>query len=217
MSTSVRWPVPAALAIAPLVLGILVSFSADHSAGYGLLVVAIVGACTAIAAGVSIVFLPGGAQRIGAIVKLVVAVLGGGYAVVLAYGVAIAPQYGEPLSLPGQVAELQWLAAGLLVLLGATDLLVGLAVRRADRFGRDWITLGALEILAAIVLAVVPSGYDYHYEVTDTKGLPPVQLELDAAVIVVGLLGAALAVIGVYLAISAVSLMSGRQREQVAA
>ncbi len=208
-TTPVRWQIPAALALAPLVLGILVSFSADHSARYGLAVLTIFAGVTAAAGVVGAFLLPAGNARIGSIGKAVVGVLG-------AVAAGIAAALVGTADLPAAAATIAWTAAVVLALFAVIDIWLGVRRRREDRFARDWLTLGVLEGLTAIVLVIVPSGYDYHYTVTDAT-LPPAHLELDAAVIIVGLLGAALAVIGVYLAIAAVSLMSGRKREQVTA
>lgn len=207
--TAVRWPIPATLALAPLVLGVLVSFSADHSARYGLVVLAIFAGATAVAGVVGAILLPTGSARLGSIAKAVVGALGA-VAAGLAAGLVGASQTAAA------AATIAWAAAAVLVLLAVIDLWLGVLHRREDRFARDWLTLGVLEALAAIVIVLVPSGYALQYTVTD-KSLPPVQLTLDAEVIVVGLLGAALAVIGVYLAIAAVSLIPGRKREQVVA
>ena len=206
--TSVRWPVPAALAVAPLALGVLIAFSADHSARYGLVVLAIFAGVTAIAAGIGAALLPAGPPRTGSIAKAAVGLLGA-----VAASIGAASIDGAPPA--AGAATITWTAAVVLALLAIADVWVGAARRREDRFGRDWLTLGVLEALAAVVVVLVPSGYDHQYTVTD-KGLPPVQLDLDAAVMVVGLLGAALAVIGVYLAISAVSLMGRKPAEATA-
>jgi len=207
--TAVRWPVPAALAVAPLVLGVLVSFSSDHSARYGLIVLAIFAGATAVASVVGAVLLPAGSPRLGAGAKAVLGALGA-----IAAGIGAAA-VGDAAAGAG-AATTAWTAAGVLALLAVVDLVVGIRRRRADRFGRDWITLGVLEALTAVVVVLVPSEYDYQYTVSDKGGLNPVHLDLTSSVIVVGLLGAGLAIIGVYLAIAAVSLMSGRKRAESA-
>jgi len=202
--TAVRWPVPAALALAPLVLGVLVSFSSDHSARYGLVVLGLFAVVTAAACVLGAVLLRGG-PRLGATLKAVVGLGGGVFALVMA-GMT---DHGTDEA--AKAALLAWTVLGILGLCAVIDIWLGVVRRRQDRFGRDWLTLGVLEAVVAVAVMLVPSGYAQQYTVTD-KTLPPIDLELNASVMVVGLLGAGLAIIGVYLAIAAVSLMSGRKR-----
>ncbi len=204
-----RWPIPAALGIAPLVLGILVTLNQDHSVGLGFGVVGIEALATALASVLLVATAPRGAGRIGAIVKVVWGVVLGGLAI---WAVMDLAQHDDARN----AFDLELAAAATLGGLGVIDLVVGVRERRRDRFGRDWITLGVVELVIAVAVVLVPADYDYRYTVTDPT-LPPAHLDLDAAVIVVGLLGAGLAIIGVYLAIAAVSLVSGRKKEQVAA
>jgi len=200
---SVRWTVPAALGLAPLVLGILVAFSADHSPRYGFVIVSILAGATALAS-ILVALTTVGAPRGIALAKIA----GGAVLSAIAIGAAIdVPSHGDERN----AFDLQVAVVAVLGIFGLADLITGIIERREDRFRRDWLTLGVLELLAGVVAIVVPSGYRLDYTVTD-KSLPPVSLTLDAAVMVVGLLGAALAVIGVYLAIAAVSLMGRQER-----
>jgi hypothetical protein len=88
------------------------------------------------------------------------------------------------------------------VVTGFLELYAGIRTRHARAVGRDWIFVGALTILLAIVCLVIPPGYVQHYNAPGDGGARV----LNASVMVVGALGIYGAVVAVYLAIAGFSL-----------
>jgi hypothetical protein len=88
------------------------------------------------------------------------------------------------------------------VVAGFLELYVGIRSRRTRALGRDWIFVGALTVLLAIVCLVIPPGYVQHYNAPGDGGARV----LNASVMVVGALGVYGAVVAVYLAIAGFSL-----------
>lgn len=206
--TAVRWPVPIAFAIPALAAAAVVTFSSGHSAAFGLAVFAGFDVLTAAAAVISAVLLPAGAGRTGSVVKAALALAGG----IAAVAVFLA-------ALPGATTEaaavqLELVLALALAALAVTDIVVGARARRTDRFGRDWITMGVLEALGAILIVVVSPSFAVAFEVKDATGavVPDTAGVVTASVMMVGLFGAIAAMLGVFLAISGIGLVPTRQR-----
>ena len=94
------------------------------------------------------------------------------------------------------------------VVAGFLELYAGIRSRRARAVGRDWIFIGALTVVLAVVCLVIPPGYVQHYNAPDDGGARV----LNASVMVVGALGVYGAIAAVYLAIAGFSLrFAGRQ------
>jgi uncharacterized membrane protein HdeD (DUF308 family) len=116
------------------------------------------------------------------------------------------------VSLVAGVAALVGMDGGLPVLLvvialwgivtGFLELYAGIRSRGTRAGGRDWIFVGALTVLLAIVCLVIPPGYSQHYNAPGDGGARV----LNASVMVVGALGIYGAIVAVYLAIAGFSL-----------
>jgi len=198
-ATAVRWPVPIALAVPAIAAAVVVTFSPGHSAGFGMLVFGGFAVLTAVAAALGAVLLPGGAARTGAIVKAVLAAVGGTLALLL-------PVDGGA----GGAAVLGWTMAGVLAALAVVDIVVGARMRRVDRFGRDWVTTGVVEALGAVVVVAVPPSFFQAFSFSDQG--QTISGEVTSTTMMVGLFGAAAAILGVFLAIAGIGLVPSRAR-----
>ncbi len=116
------------------------------------------------------------------------------------------------VSVAAGVAALLGLGGGLPLLLvvlalwgvvgGALELYAGVRSRRTRAVGRDWIFVGALTVLFAVVCLVIPPDYVQHYNAPGDGGARI----LNASVMIVGALGIYGAIVAVYLAIAGFSL-----------
>lgn len=83
---------------------------------------------------------------------------------------------------------------------GLVELIAGLRTRRTDPTAKDAITVGALGLLLAIVLLIIPAGYSLQYSV-DGAGA----LTLTGIILAVGMVGGYTAIVAVFLAIAGFS------------
>ncbi|PYY32588.1 hypothetical protein DEJ16_03985 [Curtobacterium sp. MCJR17_055] len=86
------------------------------------------------------------------------------------------------------------------VLTGALELSQGLRARGRSPFARDWTTVGALTLLLAVAFLVTPPDYSQQL-----GGVERVTGTLDASIVLVGLLGAYLAIAAVFHLIAGLS------------
>lgn len=189
------WSLPFARALPALVLGAVVTFSADHSASLGLLSLGLFASITGI-------ILIGSALRLGSrgIVR----------SVTLAQGVVSAAVGVGSLALTsGGLPFLVFMATTFAAITGLLELYLGLRGRRrsgrsrADGpdSARDWLFVGALTTALAIVALLVPPGFSQPF-----TGPDGVTRELTASVVLVGILGAYWVIVGVYLVIAGLSI-----------
>ena len=116
------------------------------------------------------------------------------------------------VSVAAGVAALLGMNGGLPVLLvvislwgvvaGFLELVAGIRVRRTRAVGRDWIFIGGLTVLLAIVALVIPPDYVQHYNAPGDGGARV----LNTSVMIVGAIGVYGAIAAVYLAIAGFSL-----------
>lgn len=180
------WPIPVLRAVPAAVVALIITFSSNHAAGYGLLLFggfAVVDGLVLLA----------GSRRLSSDVRsrrttLVQAV------VALVTGVAALLLNG--LGLPAFIAVVVAFA----VLTGATELAQGLRARGRSPFARDWITIGGLTLLLAIAFLLTPPDYSQQL-----GGVERVSGTLDASIVLVGLLGAYLAITAVFHVIAGLS------------
>ncbi len=184
------WYPPLARAIPALVLAAVVTFSADHSARLGLLAF---GAFAVVSGLLLLVLLwraaPSPArpfQRAQAAFTLVAGIA----------GLAISG---------GGVAFLIFLISGWAIVTGGLEAWLGLRRRRHEPGARDWIFAGALTLALAVAVLIVPPGLAQSF-----TGPDGIERQLTASVVVVGLLGAYAALLGVFLVIGALSLKWAR-------
>jgi uncharacterized membrane protein HdeD (DUF308 family) len=170
--------VPAAAA------ALVVTFSADHSAYLGLIVLG----SFAVFSGVIVIA--------GALRHVYPRTAFGAQGAVLIAGGTVALVYND--------AGLPFLLVLTSVLLGASgiiELVAGLRARGRVPGARDWVFVGGLSALAAIAVLLVP--VDFVDVITvPGKDVPP----LTASIMVVGLFGAYAAIVAVYLVIAGLSL-----------
>ena len=176
------WIAPLVRAVPAIVLAIVITFSADHSSALGLLTFGIFGSVSGLAIGI---FALRGAAGPGRTIQLIQAVI-----TVVAGIAAVAVTGG---GLPYLVLILSAWAATT----GFLELYLGLRARR-EPGARDHIFIGALTVVLAIAVLVVPPDFVQPFAFDEVTG------QVTASVIVVGLLGAYWAILGIFLVIAAV-------------
>jgi uncharacterized membrane protein HdeD (DUF308 family) len=173
------WPVPVLRAVPAAVIALVITFSSNHAATFGLLLFGVF----AVVEGVVLAF---GAARLGAdhrsrrtaSVQAAVSVIAGVAGIVLSRS-----------GLPAFIAVVVAFA----VLTGALELTQGLRARNRSPFARDWTTVGGLTLLLAIAFLVTPPDYSQQL-----GGVEKVTGTLDASIVLVGLFGAYLAITAVF-------------------
>lgn len=191
------WYAPVARAIPALVLAVVVTFSADHSAPLGLLTFGLFGAASGAVITVFALRAESGTVRTVQLVQGVITVIAGIVSLVMING-------GLPFFL--------FLLSTFAAVTGFLELYLGLRGRGKDRSARDWIFVGALTALLAIVVMLVPPGFTQSF-----TGPDDIERHLTASVIVVGVLGAYFAILGIYLMIAGLSLKWAPDNEAVSA
>jgi uncharacterized membrane protein HdeD (DUF308 family) len=174
------------------VLGLVITFSQDHSAAFGLVgfgAFAIVTAAVLLASGLR-------ADR-------------GVRGLVLVQGVVTAVAGIAALLLPnGGVGYLVPVVSAWAILTGALEAVNGIRFRRARIAGRDWLVTGVLTAALGLVFLLVPQGYADAYSVEDKSGV--ISGTVTADILLVGILGAWAIIVGVQLAIAAFTLRAPR-------
>ena len=179
------WAVTLARAVAALVVGLVITFTADHSPVVGFNSIALFAfACGVVLAVGAALHLPAGRSRILFAIEALV-LLAGAVAAILLNG------FG--------VATLLFLSCVVFGLSGIVELVTGL-LEKTQRERTDWIFVGSLSALLAIVALVVPTGYAHHF-----TGPDGIARTLTASVVLVGAIGAYAVILGVYLTIGGLS------------
>lgn len=190
------WYVPIARAVPALILAGVITFSADHSSGLGLVTFGVFGLLSGAVVAVAAL------RWSGAGVERVLLVVQGAITIVAGVASLLAPGAG----LPYLVFTLTTFA----ILTGFLELYLGVRGRRGTNaehpatFARDRVFLGALTVLLAIAVLLVPPGLHQSFTMQDG-----IARDLTASVVVVGLLGAYWAIAGIYLVIAGLSLKWG--------
>jgi uncharacterized membrane protein HdeD (DUF308 family) len=180
------WPVPLSRSIIALVAAAVITFAQDHSPRVGLVVFGLFAVLTAIVLVVAALRVHSGAERVIVLLMAVVGLLAGGFALAL-------PAGGLPFFL--------YLVSVWAAITGFLELYLGLRDRRRAVAARDWMFVGGLTALFAIVVVILPP--DLNQQFSGTQGVTG---SLTASVIAVGAFGAYAAIVGVYLVIGALSL-----------
>lgn len=187
LPASTAWYVPLARAIPALILAVVITFSADHSSRLGLVTLAsytlIVGAVLLTASVLST------HRGIGRNLTITQGVL------------SIATAIAAFIASNGGQAYFVFLLTAFAAITGFIELYLGLRSRGRDASSRDWVFVGSLTALLALVVLLVPPGFSQPF-----TGPDGIDRELTASIVVVGLLGAYWAILGVYLVIAALSL-----------
>lgn len=189
-----HWVAPLARAVPALALGLVITFSPDHSARLGLVgfgVLAVVWAAVLFAS----------ALRADRAVRGLVVVQG---VVTAVAGIAA-------LVIPDRAfGTLVLVVSAWAIVAGALEAVNGIRFRRMRAVARDWIATGVLTVLLGLVVLLVPQGYADPYAIEE-KGEIVASGTVTAEVLLVGLLGAWAVVVGVQLALAAISLRLARQ------
>lgn len=144
-ASSSRWLAPIARAIPAIVVGLIITFTPDHSAGLGLLALGAFGLTSAIVLTVS-------STRLSTDEPL--RALHRGLAVITA--IVAAASFALVAALEGNLLGFLLLALGAYgVFAGAYELVWGLRHRGRSAFARDGITVGGGTILLALILVAV--------------------------------------------------------------
>lgn len=187
------WRLPLVRAVPAAVLALVITFSADHSAQFGLT-----------SFGLFAIF--SGAMTAGVAVRAIAG--SGARPYVIAQGIVSAVIGGAALGVrDGGVATFFLVVTVWAALTGALELYSGLRSRRRHVASVDWLTVGAITAIAAVVFVLVPPDLSEQF-----IGEQGVSGTLDSAVIAVGLLGAYAAIIAVYLAVAGFSAKWGTSK-----
>ncbi len=176
------WYLPLLRALPAIVLAVVITFTPDHSSPLGLIALGAYG----VVAGVLVAW--GGVRSRG--VERGVLVAQGG--ILAAVGVVSLAFTG------GGLPFLIFLLSSVAAITGLLELYLGL---RGGPLRRDRLFVGAITVLLAVAVLIVPPGLEQ-----TTAGVDGASGVLTASTMVVGLLGAYLAVIGVYLVIGGLSM-----------
>ncbi len=191
-SRTVPWSIPIARAVPLLVLGALVTFSADHTSEFGLLSFGGFAVVYGVVLGVVTIRVAGRGLRSAYLAIAVVSVLAGA-AALGAYR--------------GDVPVLVFVVSAWAVLTGGLEIYAAVRGRGRVQGSRDGFFAGGATLALAVVLLLLPPGYTEHYrgiETDDTGKL--VAGTLTAAIVAVGVIGAYAALLGVYLVIGGITL-----------
>jgi uncharacterized membrane protein HdeD (DUF308 family) len=186
-SSARYWPVPVLRAVPFLVMGMIITFVNNHSATIGMTVFG----ATTVAGGIVLAlgsyrWLDDSSSRTIAIVQGIVGIVFGGVA--LAF-------------ISGGLILLVALVTGWAFLAGALELVTGLRRRGRSDLARDWILLGSVTLLLAIAFLLVPTNYSQ-----ELGGLEKIKGTLTSSTILVGIVGAYGALVGIFLVIQGLSL-----------
>lgn len=181
------WPVPLLRALPLTAVGLVTTFTLDHSPRVGLvgLGAAALGSGLVLALG-SWRLLADRSSRTLQIAQGAVGVVVGVLALLLSGG-----------GLPVLVA----LVVAWALITGALELVTGLRRRRRSPSSRDWTTVGVLTLALAVVFLAVPPDY-----ARQLGGIEQVSGQLTSSTVLVGVLGAYGVLVGVFLVIAALSL-----------
>lgn len=180
----------AARAIIALAAGLVVTFSADHSAAFGLLVFGTFAAATAL------VFVWAGRIATHRASRLA------------SWTMALAAAASTVLAFTGGgLALLTAVLIGFAAVTGAIELAAGIMLRADVPNARDSAVVGSFSLGFAAIVALIPFDFSNAWE-SVTKDGSVVNGVVTADVFVVGVFGAYTFVVGVFLAIAAVSMRS---------
>jgi hypothetical protein len=193
------WPMPIARAVPTAALALVITFSADHSARFGLIVFGVFGIAAGIVLAVAAwLRLAGSRVRAYLLIQAVVTLAAGLAALLLASG----------HSSSSEVRFLFLVFTIFAAVTGFLELYSGVRSRRRFVASGDWVVMGAITVAAALVFMLIPPDYRQNY-----TGPDQVKRVLDASVVVVGVLGAWAAIATLFLVIAGLSAKWGTQAD----
>lgn len=182
------WPVPIVRAVPALVVGLVITFSVDHTAFFGLLAFG----AFAIATGAIVAW---GALRLEDRVLRPVS-LGQALASVIAGAAALVFCATGP-------GTLFLVVTAFAAVTGFLELYLGLRARGRHPASREWLPVGVMTALLALAVLLVPADYALPWAAMN-KGVA-VSGVLTSQIIVVGIVGAYAILVGVFLIIGGLS------------
>ena len=195
------WLMPTVRAVPTAALAVVITFSANHSALFGLISFG----CFGILAGGCLVALAGlrlakSGARLYFFAQAILSLLAGIAALTVGIG-----------NIGSAAGQLRLLLVVLVVFSagsGLLELYCGLRSSRQYVASADWITVGTLTLILAVALLLIPA--DFRHNFTGPDHLKRV---LDSSVVVVGLLGAWAAVVTVFSVIAGLSARWGTETQ----
>ena len=185
------WVVPALRAVVAIAVGFTITFTAAHSAAFGLVAFGLFGVVAgAVLLAGSLGSRSDRASRGLFLTQGAVTVLAGIAALVLP---------------AGGVHYFVFVVSAWAIVSGALELVSGIRARHRLPIARDWMILGGLTLVLAIAFLIVPPDYSQ-----TLGGIEQIKGQLTASVVLVGMFGAWAIVVGVLLGIAAVSARSSR-------
>lgn len=190
------WPVAVVRAVPAAILGLVITFAADHSVGFGLLSFGVFAVVSGILlSALSWQRLAGSGARSFLIAQGAITTVAGILALVF-HGASISVFF--------------LIVTAFALITGFFEFYSGLRVRRRFVASNDWKVGGAITVIAGIALLLVPPGL--HQSVRTAEGTTGV---LDAPIVAVGILGAYGAILAIYLLIAGFSAKWGTQNAPV--
>ena len=181
------WPWVLLRALPAIALAVVITFSQDHSTRLGFVTFGVFALVSGIAVAAGAVrALDAGVARWTFVAQGALGVLAGLTAL---------------LSSGGGTAFLIFVVSAWAVVTGFLELYSGLRGRGRIDSSRDWLFAGGLTVLFAVAVLLVPADYAQLF-----TGPDDVQRSLTASIVLVGLVGAYDALLGVYLVIAGLSL-----------
>lgn len=197
------WPMPIARAVPAAGLALVITFSADHSARFGLVSFGVFGLVAGLVLGaVAGRRLAGSRVRPYFLTQAAVTLVAG----LVALLVSIGHTNG------GEVRFLFLILTVFAAVTGFLELYSGVRSRRRFVASGDWMAMGALTVLTALAFVLIPPDYRQNY-----TGPDHVKRVLDASVVAVGALGAWAAITTVFLVIAGLSAKWGTQASAASA
>ncbi|GAA3729624.1 hypothetical protein GCM10022239_02860 [Leifsonia bigeumensis] len=194
------WPVPLARAIPAIVVGLVITFSADHTALFGLVAFGAFAIITGAVIAWGSFRLDDRMLRGVSLTQAAVSALAGIVALVFC------------TSGPG---ALFLVVIAFAAVTGFLELYLGLRGRGRHPASREWLTLGVMTALLAIAVLIVPADYALPWSAED-KGVVVSGL-LTSQIIVVGIIGAYAILVGVFLVIGGLSARWAAQEKPATA
>mgnify|MGYP000411252427 CR=1 FL=1 len=196
------WFLGLSRAIPAVLLAIVITFSADHSAGLGLVAFGAYAVASGLAtATIAATRVAPGTVRLVVLCHAAVALVTGGAALTVpgggyAYFVLVLSAYAAVCGfLELYLGGRSWRRSS------ARSAVSSPASSLApSSVARDWMFVGALSVALAVTALVIPANFSQPYSVEGIEGA------VTASVALVGLFGAYLAIVGIFLAIASFSL-----------
>jgi len=205
---SMPWFLGLGRAIPAAVLAIVITFSADHSARLGLVAFGAYALASGLATAIVVLTrVAPGTVRLVVLCQAAVAVVTGGVALAMpgggyAYFVLVLSGYAVVSGfLELYLGARSWRRSSTsLTVLSSASSSVPPPSSAPSSVARDWVFVGALSVALAVIAFLIPANFNQPFSVEGISGA------VTASVALVGVFGAYLAIISIFLAIASFSL-----------